>query len=127
MWSAAGWGSLPLDCWRSSNPRKQAAEAFLQELKDSRADAAYQQTTADYRRRVSREELETLTQKHQARIRRCMAFRPDVFAPDTGPVYSYSDTIPDAGGFYDVSVTVVKEGEAWKVDRFSVEQKAGFP
>lgn len=102
-----------------------AAEAFVQELKGRRTDAAYDLTTAAYQKRVTREEFATLLEQYKDQVGTGVPFTKDFGAPDMGTSYSYKKTLHNlkGGGFLEMLVTMVKVGTAWKVDQFTIEPK----
>src|SRR5262245_12001240 len=104
---------------------QRAADAFIQELKGNRIDAGYRMTSAAYRQRVSPDEFRTLVTQSRDVLQRAMLFLPDVFAPDTGPTYVFTQKLAILGGLTDISVTMIKEGAEWKVDQFRVDRERG--
>jgi hypothetical protein len=104
---------------------QRVADAFIQELKGRRIDAAYRMTSAAYRLRVSPDEFRALVTQSGDVLQHAMPFLPDVFAPDMGPTYVFTQKLPGPRGFTDVSVTVIKEGAEWKVDQFRVDRDRG--
>ncbi len=101
--------------------------AFLQEVKGGRAEAAYAMTTVDYRKRVSLEQFRELLQKNADVLRRVPRLLAGGLDPDTATTFRYeATTLRGGGGFVKVGVTVVKEGEEWKVDQLTVEPHDPF-
>jgi hypothetical protein len=112
----------------NSNKTKsqKVVDAFMQELKGNRIEAAYQMTTAAYQKRVSLDELRELVKKNAATLQSGPPLRPNLFDPDTATTYVFSATAAVAGGFVKISLTIVAEGEGWKVDQLSVEPHDPF-
>jgi hypothetical protein len=104
---------------------QRAADAFIQELKGNRIDAAYRMTTAAYRQRVSPDEFRALVNQSADVLKHAMPFLPDVFAPDNGTTYVFTQKLAVPRGFADISVTMIKEGAEWKVDQFRVDPDRG--
>jgi hypothetical protein len=100
---------------------RQFANGFVQQLREKRAEAAYAMTTAAYQKRVSLEQLKEVMLKQAAVLKQFTGFLADVLAPDKGATYSFNETIRHEGKPRKLSVTAVKQKEAWKVDQFSVE------
>jgi hypothetical protein len=100
-----------------------AAEAFSQELKGRRVDAAYALTTVEYQRRVTRAEFAELLDQHKDELNTGLPFREDIFAPEQGTSYIYKRNLfaRGGGGFLELSITIVKVGNTWKVDQLSIE------
>jgi hypothetical protein len=104
---------------------KKFADSFLQELKANRSDAAYQMTSAGYRQRVPQDQFAELLKQHSATIGAAMPFRINPFDPDMGTTYRYTASSFAQGKRWEIAVTVVKEGQNWKVDQLSVDEKQG--
>jgi hypothetical protein len=99
----------------------QLANSFIADAKAGRNADAYAMTSAAYRKRVSQEQFAELTREYANTLRAMQSFRSQVIIEqDLDPPFAYSDTKPTRGGFLKVEVTVVKEGDAWKVDRFFI-------
>src|SRR5262249_9650164 len=99
----------------------QLANSFIAEAKAGRNADAYAMTSAAYRKRVSQEQFTELTREYANTLRATQSFRSQVIIEqDLDPPFAYSDTKPTRGGFVKVEVTVVKEGDAWKVDQFFI-------
>jgi hypothetical protein len=106
---------------------RQFANGFVQELRGQRGEAAYAMTTAAYQKRVSLEQLKELMARQAAVLRRFSGFFADVLAPNQGATFTFSDSIARGGKQHKLSVTAVKEGAGWKVDRFAVEDDEQGP
>jgi hypothetical protein len=104
---------------------QRAADAFIQELKGRRIDAAYRMTSSTYQKQTTLNEFRALVTQSGDVLQRAMPFLPDVFAPDTGPTYVFTQKLAVPRGFSDISVTVTKEGAEWKVDQFRVDRDRG--
>ena len=102
-----------------------AAEAFVQELRGRRTDAAYDLTTVAYQQRVTREEFAELLERFKDELGTGVPLSADIFAPEKGPSFSYKKTLlkPVGRGFLEMLVTMVKVGTSWKVDQFTIEPK----
>jgi len=106
---------------------RQFANTFVQELRGKRGEAAYAMTTAAYQKRVSLEQLKELMTKQAAVLGRFTGFFADVLAPNKGTAFTFSETIAAGGKPRKLSVTAVKEKEAWKVDQLAVEDDDNLP
>ena len=93
-----------------------AAEAFMQELKGGRANAAYRLLSADYRRRTTEAEFAKLVAADSAGMGSSFPVRADLFAPDTGTTYIFEVW----AGSKTVKLTVIKEDGKWVIDVFTV-------
>jgi hypothetical protein len=113
---------------------KAAAETFVDDIQSNRVDAAYDSTTAGFQSRMSREEFEELIRKHpelqDPDIVRKQALRPNIETNHSGDnvadIPSF-ETVPYTCGFestegvtMELSLTVTKQGDAFKVDQFTV-------
>jgi hypothetical protein len=106
----------------SDNGRsEQFANAFLQEVKGNRADPAYRMTTAAFKARVSQDAFKTLVQKSAGPLNLSLPVSADLFAPEAGAVYSFHGPVMDNRRVLNLSLTVVKEGNDWKVDQFALD------
>jgi hypothetical protein len=114
---------------------KAAAQTFIEDIQSNRLDAAYDATTAGFQSRMSRKEFEELIRKHpelqDPTIVRKQALRPILEnhrAGDDGvPDIPSFQTVPYTCDFesaegepMELSVTVTKQGDAFKVDQFTV-------
>lgn len=94
----------------------QTLEDFLAELKADRPEAAYALTTADYRERVPAADFGRVAGRVSASDRGRVWMRAaDHGRGDVGRTFAFENW----GGFLTVKATVVKEGDGWRVDRFS--------
>jgi hypothetical protein len=113
---------------------KAAAEGFIEDVQSNRLDAAYDATTAGFQSRVSRKKFEELIRKHpelqDSTVVRKQALRPNIETNHSGDnvadIPSF-ETVPYIGRFesadgesMELSVTVTKQGDAFKVDQFTV-------
>jgi hypothetical protein len=114
---------------------KAAAETFIEDIQSNRLDAAYDGTTAGFQSRMSRKEFEELIRKHpdvkDPSIVRKHALRPIIednraHNPNVADIPSF-ETVPYTYDFdsaegepMELSLTVTKEGDAFKVDEFTV-------
>ena len=92
-----------------------AAEAFMQELKGGRANAAYRLLSADYRRRTTEAEFAKLVAADSAGMGSSFPVRADLFAPDTGTTYIFEVW----AGSKTVKLTVIKEDGKWVIDVYN--------
>ncbi|MFL5340834.1 MAG: hypothetical protein ACJ8F7_11860 [Gemmataceae bacterium] len=99
---------------------KQTAEQFMTEVKARRYDPAYQLTSDAYRKRTTRKEFEAFVTKNFAALTAAGSLMEDHFAADQGTTFVFTRHAPTSDGIQNVSVTVVKEAGAWKVDEVSV-------
>jgi hypothetical protein len=114
---------------------KAAAEAFIEDIQSNRLDAAYDATTAGFQSRMSRKEFEELIRKHpelkDPSIVRKQALRA-IFEdnrarkPNVADIPSF-ETVPYTCDFesaegepMELSLTVTKQGDVFKVDQFTV-------
>src|SRR5262245_7471665 len=94
------------------------AEAFLMDLCDGKVDAAYTQTTAAFKTRLTLQELKDLVEKNPTFKKRSNSW---VFAQNPTPdLVVFQGTINSPQGSVNCTIHVVKEGNVWKVDRFSI-------
>ena len=94
-----------------------AVDQFLVEVKADRPEAAYQLTTADFRRRVSPDEFRKQIAGLADASVRWLEMRADFFAPDDGSTFVFDSS----GGFgTTVKITAVREAGKWLIDRFGV-------
>jgi hypothetical protein len=99
---------------------EKAAEAFFQELKGRRVEAAYKMTTAAYQGRVTQEDFASLIEANSQALQQVALLNSDIFAPDSGTTYQYSKNAVIRAKRIVISVTVIKDGATWKVDQFSI-------
>jgi hypothetical protein len=104
------------------------ANSFISEAKAGRTEEAYAMTTAAYRKRVSEKQLAELTRKYANTLRGMGRFRDlDVLEQNLDPPFNYTDKRPVGGReWVKVEVTVVKEDDDWKIDKFSIESYDPF-
>jgi hypothetical protein len=111
------------------------AHAFIDDIQSNRLDAAYGGTTAGFQSRMSRKEFEQLIRKHpelqDSTIVRKQALRPNIENhrpgdPNGVDIPSF-ETVPYTcvfesaeGESMELSLTVTKEGDGFKVDQFTV-------
>ncbi len=103
----------------------QLANNFIADLKTNQTAEAYAATSAAFRKRTSQEQLAQQAREHADALNRMSSFRDlGFYLPDQdlNPPYTFSDTKPTFGAFIKVEVTVVKEDDAWKVDRWIVSR-----
>jgi len=100
------------------------ANSFVTEAKSGRTDEAYAMTTAAYRKRVSKEQFTEQVRENTKVLRAVRAFDGGVVIRDEDlePPFNYSTITAFRGkngpSFAKVEVTVVKEGDGWKIDQF---------
>jgi hypothetical protein len=112
-----------------------AAKAFVEDIQSNRLDAAYGMTTEAFQSRMSRKQFEELIAKYpelqDPSVVRKESLRPDL--PNHRPADPNVPAIPSFqtvtylcpfessdGKEMELSVTVTKEGQAFKVDQFKV-------
>lgn len=89
-------------------------ESFIQELKGKRYDAAYKMTSAEYQKSTSRKDFETFVTKNQDALTGFGSFSEDFSAPESGSTFVLTKLGRNA------KMTVIKEGNGWKVDKLTV-------
>jgi hypothetical protein len=119
-----------------------AAHAFIEDIQSKRLDAAYDATTAAFQARVSRKDFNELIQKHpeleDSSIVRKQALRPSFEnhrggGPDAAEIPNFQtltytcDFESAADEPMELSLTVTKEGETFKVDQFTIESADARP
>ena len=94
------------------------AEPFLTDLIDGKADAAYPQTTQAFKSRLTLQELRDLMAKNATLKKRTSSW---LFAQTVTPqLVVFQGTINGPQGSVNCTIHVAKDGETWKVDRFSI-------
>src|SRR6516162_8714525 len=111
------------------------AQAFIDDIQSKRLDDAYDATTAGFQSRVSRKEFDALIRKHpelqDSTIVRKQALRanfenhqpgdPNVAEIPTFQTVTYTCDFESADDEQmELSLTVTKQGETFKVDQFTV-------
>ena len=111
------------------------AKAFVEDIQSNRLDAAYGMTTEAFQSRMSRKQFEELIANYpelqDASVVRKESLRPDM--PNQRPANPNVPAIPSfqtmtylcpfessEGKEMELSVTVTKEGDGFKVDQFKV-------
>ena len=95
-----------------------AADAFLADLGDGKVEAAYKQTTQAYKSRVTLQEFKDLVDKNPTMKKRTNSW---VFAQTHAPdLVVFQGTVNAPQGSVNCTIHVAKEGETWRVDRFSI-------
>ena len=92
------------------------ADSFLREIRDNQLDTAYQATTADYQKRVSRKDFEALVARSAGLKWFAPGFEAGPNEPVAGNRFVFRFTAPADGKIWHPSLTVVKDGLNWKVD-----------
>jgi hypothetical protein len=90
-------------------------ESFIQELKAKRYDAAYKMTSADYQKGTTRKDFETFVVKNQEALTGFGSFQEDFLAPESGSTFVLTKL-----GQGNPKMTVIKDGNSWKVDKLTV-------
>jgi hypothetical protein len=106
-----------------SEGAREFAQSFLQDLKDNQTDAAYEDTTANYQKKMSLDKLKAMVKQREQVIAQQLRLQPDPNANPLGPntVYRFTETILVHGdGSYNLMIAVVMEANQWKVDQFSI-------
>jgi hypothetical protein len=96
------------------------ARAFLGDGLAGRINAAYGVTTAGFKKGTTAEQLTALFTKHPLANQKDPFANPAVLVTVGDHHYRYSAPMPD-GAWLDFTVTVVREGDGWKVDHLSVD------
>ncbi|HEV3145915.1 MAG TPA: hypothetical protein VGZ47_18665 [Gemmataceae bacterium] len=110
------------------NKSKDLAESFMQEVKGNRTDAAYKMTSADFQKRMSKNDFAAFVKKNASALQQFRTFFPDFGGSSTGSTFTFNEKLLVAGaGFHNLTLTVIKEGNGWKVDQFSIEPDKRFP
>jgi hypothetical protein len=101
---------------------KSFGEQFMQELKGSRFEAAYKLTTEDYQKRVTEDDFTAKIKKALNKYPHIFPLQDeDVFGPNSGKTFAFKTNLGDPRrGFKQLSLTIVKSGDGWRVDRFIV-------
>jgi hypothetical protein len=100
-----------------------AMEQFIADLKADRVEPAYDQTTADFQKRVPLAEFQKLAAVVGSKDAQHLHMQADFNAPASGSTYVFDNL----GGFVTVKVTVVKDLGGWKVDRFTATKSRTGP
>ena len=96
-----------------------AAEEFLADIAGGQVDLAYSQTTKDFQARQTLQEFRALIDKNPILKTRSSSFLGSQSITGTRAVFRATVSAPD-GKTLNCTVTVVKEGDTWKVDRLTV-------
>jgi hypothetical protein len=101
----------------SQEDSKRAAEAFLRDLRNNRLDSAYQSTSATYQKRLTRKDFDAFVTAHAA-----LKTQPQVLMPHgfngfgNTTQFDFEYTTAQPGKLVTVIVSVVKEGDKWKIE-----------
>jgi hypothetical protein len=94
------------------------ADDFLADIKDGRLDGAYERTTESFRKGKSLEEFQKWIDHNPAlRSYTSRAGSPTTVTPG---LVTLQTTLAGENGTVQCTVRVVKEGEKWKVDQFTI-------
>jgi len=106
-----------------SEGAREFAQSFLQDLKDNQTDSAYEDTSANYQKKLSLEKFKALVKQREKVIAQQLHLQPDPNANPFGPnmVYRFTEMILIHGeGSYNLVIAVIMEANQWKVDQFSI-------
>ena len=106
-----------------SKGAREFAQSLLQDLKDNQTDSAYEDTSANYRKKMSLEKFKALVKQREKVIAQQLQLQPDPNANPFGPntIYRFTEMILIHGeGSYNLVIAVIMEGNQWKVDQFSI-------
>ncbi len=101
---------------------EQFAESFLKVVREGRLDDAYQSTTPDYQKRVSRKEFTAFVDDNPAVKWPQPMFDHAFDRPDGGARHEFRFRAPDRGKIPEFKLVVVKEGLNWKIDDFKPDE-----
>jgi len=105
---------------------KKFVEQFMQEVIGNRPDAAYKMTTADYQERVTSKQFTAFIKKYAAYLKQPSFLSEDYTTSNTGSTFTFTEVLSAQGeGIKNLSITVVKNGEGWKVDQFTIDNNDG--
>ncbi len=96
------------------------AETFMADLAAGRVDSAYNSTTQGFRDRQTLQQLRDLVNQNpqlKSFIRHSNSLAPGNISPT---LITFHGTINSPTGVVSFTLHVVKEGEQWKVDRFTI-------
>jgi hypothetical protein len=111
-------------------------QAFYADLLAGRIDEAYESTTADFKTRISREQLAELARRYAAYVNRPERDRGPSGAGSSGGLYDFLSEYESAevakGKIVEVNLTIRRDRDSilrrrpppLKVDEFNVEEKA---
>ena len=102
---------------------REFAQSFLQDLKDNQVDAAYEDTSAGYQKKMSLEKFKAMVKQRSSVIEQQLRLQPDPNTNPLGPnsVYRFTEMILIHGeGFYNLVIAIIMEGTQWKVEQFSI-------
>jgi hypothetical protein len=96
-----------------------AADAFMQDIADGKHDAAYARTTKDFQLRQTRIEFRAFVDQNPAlkNYQDDSLDGPNFTAPLSATI---EGTLPGPNGEIAFTLMLIKEGQAWKVDRFTI-------
>ena len=104
---------------------RQAAQRFIEDLREQRFEDAYEATTDTFQRRQTRPAFEAYVRRYEAFNPRLsgeppptIELQPDAGFPGTRDSYDYRFRVGTTGRFEEFRVTVVKVNNEWLVDRF---------
>src|SRR5262245_45755748 len=94
------------------------AQTFLNDLAAGRIESAYAQTTKAYQARQSLEQFRDLIEKNPALQKQTSSMvNPTQMNPG---LCTFTATVSGPAGAVSCTIHVIKEGEQWKIDRFSI-------
>jgi hypothetical protein len=94
------------------------AEAFLQDIAGGQVDSAYARTSKDFQARQTPPQFRAFVNQNPA-LQKYEGDSLDQlkFAP---PSATFTGMVPGPNGDITFTLVVVKDGQAWKVDRFTI-------
>jgi hypothetical protein len=97
---------------------QQAAESFMRDIAGNRVDAAYNSTTKDFQTRQTLAQFRDLVNKNPA----LKNFQPPLMSNNFTPASAtFQGNVAGQNGMWtSFTVTVIKDGQTWKVDRFTI-------
>ena len=94
------------------------AQSFLDDIAAGRLDEAFAETSEGYQAKVSREQFQELVDNHPTLKKAVAAMTGNNFNNNTARL-TFTMTNPE-GANTTCAVQMVKEGDEWKVDRFTI-------
>ena len=94
------------------------AERFLADLGDGQVDFAYKETTQQFQARQTLEQFRAFVDRNPLLKKRTSS---NVWAQSNTPnLVTFQASISTTGGQLNCTIHVAKEGDVWKVDRFTI-------
>ena len=98
------------------------AQSFLEDVAANRVDEAYEQTSEGYQAKTSREKFQEMLDNHPG-LKKASAMMTGTNPGSNTARLTYVMTTPD-GGNTTCTLQMIKEEDAWKVDRFTIDEPA---